>query len=397
MKTDSNTMNLSTLGDMGLYVHIPFCKQKCIYCDFPAYQNLQDYYETYVYALVQEMDLWVSEHPESKSKPIDTIYFGGGTPTELSIQQLQMIVDKIKSTFTITDDCHMTIESNPGEVDLPYLTKLVKLGFNRISFGVQTFDDKALTMLHRSHNGEKAKEAVYDAKEAGFTDINIDLIYGLPRQTLEDIQRNLTILKDLPINHISTYGLQVEVGTYLYHLVQKNLISIPSESIDESMYDIMMEGLKNLGFERYEISNFAKLGKESRHNLNCWNQEEYIGFGVAAHSYLNGIRFSNTINVEEYIQHIENNRKEENIQIEESQSLEDKKNEFMMLGFRKIQGVDIARFKEKFIDNPIFLYRENLNKLVEEGLIEVDLNHIKLTNKGIDLANLVFEEFVDDC
>ena len=215
MKTDSNILNLSTLGDMGLYVHIPFCKQKCMYCDFPAYQNLQDYYETYVYALVQEMDLWVSEHPESKAKPIDTIYFGGGTPTELSIQQLQMIVDKIKSTFTITDDCHMTIESNPGEVDLQYLTKLVKLGFNRISFGVQTFDDKALTMLHRSHNGEKAKQAVYEAKEAGFTDINIDLIYGLPRQTLEDIQHNLHILKDLPINHISTYGLQAVSYTHL--------------------------------------------------------------------------------------------------------------------------------------------------------------------------------------
>ncbi len=231
MKTDSNTLNLSTLGDMGLYVHIPFCKQKCMYCDFPAYQNLQDYYETYVYALVQEIDLWVSEHPESKERSIDTIYFGGGTPTELSIQQLQMIIDKIKSTFTIDENCHMTIESNPGEVDLQYLTKLVKLGFNRISFGVQTFDDKALTMLHRSHDGEKAIQAVYDAKEAGFTDINIDLIYGLPRQTLEDIQHNLNIVKDLPINHISTYGLQVEVGTYLYHLVQKNLISIPSESI----------------------------------------------------------------------------------------------------------------------------------------------------------------------
>ena len=186
-----------------------------MYCDFPAYQNLQDYYETYVYALVQEIDLWVSEHPESTSKAIDTIYFGGGTPTELSIQQLQMILDKIKNTFTIIDDCHMTIESNPGEVNLHYLTKLVKLGFNRISFGVQTFDDKALTMLHRSHNGEQAKQAVYGAKEAGFADINIDLIYGLPRQSLDDIKRNLAVVEELPINHISTYGLQVEVGTYL--------------------------------------------------------------------------------------------------------------------------------------------------------------------------------------
>jgi len=231
MKTDSNILNLSTLGDMGLYVHIPFCKQKCMYCDFPAYQNLQDYYETYVYALVQEIDLWVSEHPESKAKPIDTIYFGGGTPTELSIQQLQMIVDKIKSTFTITDDCHMTIESNPGEVDLQYLTKLVKLGFNRISFGVQTFDDKALIMLHRSHDGEKAKQAVYEAKEAGFTDINIDLIYGLPRQTLEDIQHNLHILKDLPINEGIRRSNNRNVMPYIQAVDRYTMPTIETETI----------------------------------------------------------------------------------------------------------------------------------------------------------------------
>ena len=392
MKTDSNTLSLSTLGDMGLYVHIPFCKQKCMYCDFPAYQNLQDYYETYVYALVQEMDLWVSEHPESKAKPIDTIYFGGGTPTELSIQQLQMIVDKIKSTFTITDDCHMTIESNPGEVDLQYLTKLVKLGFNRISFGVQTFDDKALTMLHRSHNGEKAKQAVYDAKEAGFTDINIDLIYGLPRQTLEDIQYNLNILKDLPINHISTYGLQVEVGTYLYHLVQKNLISIPSESIDEAMYDTMMEGLKNQGFERYEISNFAKDSSYSRHNLKYWHYVDYLGFGAGAHSFYEGIRRSNNRNVMPYIQAVDRYTMPtidtETITVERAQE------DFCFLALRTKWGLDEQKFEDRFGVSVHNLFGNILEDLVTKGLLEYQNGSYHLSSEGAKHGNYVFSQFI---
>lgn len=392
MKTDSNILNLSTLGDMGLYVHIPFCKQKCMYCDFPAYQNLQDYYETYIYALVQEIDLWISEHPESKERPIDTIYFGGGTPTELSIQQIKMILDKIKSTFTITDDCHMTIESNPGEVDLRYLTKLVQLGFNRISFGVQTFDDKALTMLHRSHNGEKAKEAVYDAKEAGFADINIDLIYGLPRQSLDDIKRNLTIVEELPINHISTYGLQVEVGTYLYHLVQKNLISIPSESIDEAMYDTMMEGLKELGFERYEISNFSKDNSYSRHNLKYWHYVDYLGFGAGAHSFYNGVRRSNNRNVMPYIQSVDRyvmpTIDTETITLERAQE------DFCFLALRTKWGLDEQKFEDTFGVSVYDLFGTTLEDLVSKGLLEYQNGSYHLTAKGAKHGNYVFTQFI---
>ena len=392
MKTDSNILNLSTLGDMGLYVHIPFCKQKCMYCDFPAYQNLQDYYETYVYALVQEVDLWISEHPESKERPIDTIYFGGGTPTELSIQQIKMILDKIKSTFTITDDCHMTIESNPGEVDLRYLTKLVQLGFNRISFGVQTFDDKALAMLHRSHNGEKAKQAVYDAKEAGFADINIDLIYGLPRQSLDDIKRNLVIVKDLPINHISTYGLQVEVGTYLYHLVQKNLISIPSESIDEAMYDTMMEGLKVLGFERYEISNFSKDNFYSRHNLKYWHYVDYLGFGAGAHSFYNGVRRSNNRNVMPYIQSVDRyvmpTIDTETITLERAQE------DFCFLALRTKWGLDEQKFEDTFGVSVYDLFGTTLEDLVSKGLLEYQNASYHLTAEGAKHGNYVFSQFI---
>jgi len=363
-----------------------------MYCDFSAYQNLQDYYETYVYALVQETDLWVSEHPESTSKAIDTIYFGGGTPTELSIQQLQMILDKIKNTFTITDDCHMTIESNPGEVNLHYLTKLVKLGFNRISFGVQTFDDKALTMLHRSHNGKQAKQAVYDAKEAGFADINIDLIYGLPRQTLEDIQHNLDIVKDLPINHISTYGLQVEVGTYLYHLVQKNLISIPSETIDEVMYDMMMDGLKELGFERYEISNFAKANSYSRHNLKYWHYVDYLGFGAGAHSFYDGVRRSNNRNVMPYIQSVDRyimpTIDTETITLERAQE------DFCFLALRTKWGLDKQKFEDKFGVSIHDLFATTLEDLVSKGLLEYQNASYHLTAEGAKHGNYVFSQFI---
>jgi len=392
MKTDSNILSLSTLGDMGLYVHIPFCKQKCMYCDFPAYQNLQDYYETYVYALVQEVDLCVSEHPESKKRPINTIYFGGGTPTELSIQQLKMILDKIKNTFTITNDCHMTIESNPGEVDLQYLIKLVQLGFNRISFGVQTFDDKALTLLHRSHNGEKAKQAVYDAKEAGFDDINIDLIYGLPRQSLDDIKRNLTIVEELPINHISTYGLQVEVGTYLYHLVQKNLISIPSESIDEAMYDEMMEGLKALGFERYEISNFSKDNSYSRHNLKYWHYVDYLGFGAGAHSFYNGVRRSNNRNVMPYIQSVD--RYVMPTIDTEIISLERAQEDFCFLALRTKWGLNELNFEKRFDTSLCSLFGSTLDDLVTKGLLEYEDGSYHLTSEGAKHGNYVFSQFI---
>lgn len=363
-----------------------------MYCDFPAYQNLQDYYETYVYALVQEIDLWVSEHPESTSKAIDTIYFGGGTPTELSIQQLQMILDKIKNTFTIIDDCHMTIESNPGEVNLHYLTKLVKLGFNRISFGVQTFDDKALTMLHRSHNGEQAKQAVYDAKEAGFADINIDLIYGLPRQSLDDIKRNLAVVEELPINHISTYGLQVEVGTYLYHLVQKNLISIPSETIDESMYDMMMDGLKDLGFERYEISNFAKANSYSRHNLKYWHYIDYLGFGAGAHSFYDGVRRSNNRNVMPYIQSVDRyimpTIDTETITLERAQE------DFCFLALRTKWGLDEQKFEDKFGVSIHDLFATTLEDLVSKGLLEYQNASYHLTAEGAKHGNYVFSQFI---
>lgn len=384
------------LNELGIYIHIPFCKQKCYYCDFVSYSNKCNEVKEYIESLKKE----IKEFDFSNYK-VTSIYIGGGTPSYIDsiyiVEILSELKEKLKCNLIEFKDIEITIEVNPGTVDTKKLNDYKKSGINRLSIGLQSTKNDILKKIGRIHTYQEFLEIYKLARETGFKNINIDLMIGIPGQKIGDLKNTLQDIIKLEPEHISVYSLIIEENTPIEKMLENGEIKLPDEDLERNMYWYVKNTLELNGYNHYEISNFAKLGKESRHNLNCWNQEEYIGFGVAAHSYLNDIRFSNTINVEEYIQHIENNRKEENIQIEESQSLEDKKNEFMMLGFRKIQGVDIARFKEKFIDNPIFLYREKLNKLVEEGLIEVDLNHIKLTNKGIDLANLVFEEFVDDC
>lgn len=384
------------LNELGIYIHIPFCKQKCYYCDFVSYSNKCSEVKEYIESLKKEI-----EEFDFSNYKVTSIYIGGGTPSYIDsiyiVEILSELKEKLKCNLIEFKDIEITIEVNPGTVDTKKLNDYKKSGINRLSIGLQSTKNDILKKIGRIHTYQEFLEIYKLARETGFKNINIDLMIGIPGQKIGDLKNTLQNIIKLEPEHISVYSLIIEENTPIEKMLENGEIKLPDEDLERNMYWYVKNTLELNGYNHYEISNFAKLGKESRHNLNCWNQEEYIGFGVAAHSYLNGIRFSNAISVEEYIQNIKNNRKDENIQIEEKQSLEDKKNEFMMLGFRKIQGVDIARFKEKFIDNPIFLYRENLNKLVEEGLIEVDLNHIKLTNKGIDLANLVFEEFVDDC
>lgn len=384
------------LNELGIYIHIPFCKQKCYYCDFVSYSNKCSEVKEYIESLKKEI-----EEFDFSNYKVTSIYIGGGTPSYIDsiyiVEILSELKEKLKCNLIEFKDIEITIEVNPGTVDTKKLNDYKKSGINRLSIGLQSTKNDILKKIGRIHTYQEFLEIYKLARETGFKNINIDLMIGIPGQKIGDLKNTLQDIIKLEPEHISVYSLIIEENTPIEKMLENGEIKLPDEDLERNMYWYVKNTLELNGYNHYEISNFAKLGKESRHNLNCWNQEEYIGFGVAAHSYLNCIRFSNAISVEEYIQNIKNNRKDENIQIEEKQSLEDKKNEFMMLGFRKIQGVDIARFKEKFIDNPIFLYRENLNKLVEEGLIEVDLNHIKLTNKGIDLANLVFEEFVDDC
>ncbi|MCI5708187.1 radical SAM family heme chaperone HemW [Veillonella caviae] len=379
--------------DMGIYIHIPFCKQKCIYCDFPAYQNLQDYYDTYLYALLQEMTMFVDAHPEVCQKTVDTVYFGGGTPTELSIEQLYSILNQIKALFNITDDCQFTIESNPGELTKAYITELVQLGFSRISFGVQTFNDKNLVTLHRSHRGQDAIQAVNWAHEAGFKDINLDLIYGLPNQVIEHIEQDLDMVSQLPINHISTYGLQVEKGTYLYHLVHRNLITLPSEHVEDALYETMMMGIEALGFERYEISNFAKDRAYSKHNLKYWQYSDYLGFGAGAHSFYDGVRRANNRNVMPYARTIDNFILpiiEEEI-IDESRAIED----YCFLALRTKWGIQEQSFYKKFGIAIQSKYNDVLMNLIDKQLLVYRDNAFIMTPEGIKHGNYVFSQFID--
>lgn len=390
---ETNHNDLFVQRDMGIYVHIPFCKQKCIYCDFPAYQNLEEYYDTYIYALLQEITMFGDTYPKARTKLVDTVYFGGGTPTELSLSQIEQIINTIQRTYNLSNDCRFTIESNPGEIDISYLKGLQKLGFSRISFGVQTFNDKSLLSLHRSHNSKAAIDAVQWAAEVGFTDINIDLIYGLPKQTIEEIKENITLVSKLPINHISTYGLQVERGTRLYHLVEKEHISLPDESLEDRMYETMMQGIQELGFERYEISNFAKNGAYSTHNLKYWQYSDYLGFGAGAHSFFEGIRRANNRNVMPYARKIdcfEFPIVDEEI-IDQQRAIED----YCFLALRTKWGINTTVFFEKFNVTLDSIYGSILQELIEKDLIVKDGKSYHLTSEGTKHGNYVFSQFIE--
>lgn len=404
---------------LGIYIHIPFCKAKCYYCDFVSFKNIEDKAKEYIECVIKEIEN--KNWKEINSKYIvTTIYIGGGTPsyidssyindvlkvlkrkiqecsTEQNVSKTkinEVNVKDINTIDTINENVEITIEVNPGTVDEKKLTQYRKIGINRLSIGLQSTNDTLLKQIGRIHTYEQFLNTYKTAQKVGFNNINVDLMLGLPNQTIEDIKQSLENVIKLDPNHISVYSLILEEGTKLYDMVENNKVQLPDEEIERRMYWYVKNKLELSGYKHYEISNFSKPGKESKHNWNCWNQEEYMGFGLAAHSYFEDKRFSNTEDIKEYMENIQNNKIKENIKIHEIQNIDDKKREYMLLGLRKIEGVSISKFKERFIDNPLYLYRNELQKLVSEGLINVDGDNIKLSNKGLDLANLVWEEFV---
>lgn len=373
--------------ELGIYIHIPFCKQKCYYCDFISFANKQEKQQEYINAVKSEIDIYQFEKYN-----VTTIYIGGGTPSYIEskyiVELIEKLKNKLKNNITKFEEIEITIEVNPGTVTKEKLQDFKSCGINRLSIGLQTTNNNLLKQIGRIHTYEEFMDTYNWAKQVGFENINVDLMLGLPNQTIKDLKDSLEKVIKLGATHISVYSLIVEEGTVISKLLDEEKIQLPSEETEREMYWYVKNTLELNGYKHYEISNFAKENKYSKHNVNCWKQEEYIGLGVAAHSYLNDTRFSNENNIENYINNVDNK------EVEEVQTLEDKQNEFMLLGLRMLDGVDIAMFKQKFGQNPIYLYRDSLSELVEEGLVVVDLNHIRLTNKGLDLANLVFEEFV---
>ena len=384
--------------ELGIYIHIPFCKQKCYYCDFVSFSNKEEYIEKYVETVKREIDSY-----DLSNYNITTIYIGGGTPSRIPSEKIQEILEIIKQEISANqtkwEDIEITIELNPGTVDEEKIKKYKEIGINRLSIGLQSTNNKLLKEIGRIHTFEDFKNTYNLVKEVGFENINVDLMIGLPNQTISDVKDSLNEIIKLNPTHVSVYSLIVEENTKMEQLINNKELQLPDEELERQMYWYVKNTLELNSYKHYEISNFAKKGKESKHNLNCWEQKEYIGLGLAAYSYINGVRYGNTSNIEEYInvQDFFNRSEleESGIRIvDEVQTLEDNRKEYMLLGLRKIYGVSIQKFKEKFVENPIFLFRKELEKLVNEELIAIDGDCIRLTNKGLDLANIVWEEFV---
>ena len=388
--------------ELGIYIHIPFCKKKCYYCDFVSFSNLENKQTGYIEALKKEISCYDLEEYN-----VTTIYIGGGTPSYIDCYEIKEILDelrkRLKNNETKFSDIEITIEVNPGTVDKEKLEVYKLSGVNRLSIGLQSTKDILLKEIGRIHTYKEFLQSYEHAKQVGFENINVDLMLGLPNQSIQDMKDSLKEVIKIEPNHISIYSLIVEEKTPIKKLIEEGELQLPEEIQERRMYWYVKSMLELSGYNHYEISNFAKEGRESKHNMNCWEQKEYIGLGVAAHSYINGIRYSNVTDLDCYIKNmmeLKNVKKQlqskTNIiyNICEIQNLEDKQKEYMLLGLRKIQGVSITKFKEKYVENPIFLFRKQMEKLTKEDLLQIDGDYIRLTNKGLDFANQVWEEFV---
>lgn len=388
------------MKEVGIYVHIPFCKHKCYYCDFISFADKNSLIDEYIKWLNYEIkEVGQGNRLDYENKLDDlvfvkTIYIGGGTPSFIESKYITEILKTIKENFVVDEDAEITMEMNPGTVNENKLKDYYNCGINRLSIGLQETNNALLKEIGRIHTYEDFKNTYSLVRNVGFKNINVDLMLGLPNQSILDLENSINKIINLNPEHISVYSLILEENTVLKNKVDQSILTLPEDEMERKMYYTVKNMLENNGYIHYEISNFAKKGFESKHNLDCWNQKEYMGFGAAAHSYTNNFRFSNIENIEEYINNFKSNKQEDNLIFHEKQNRESKMKEYMMLGLRKIEGVNIQQFKNKFVENPIFIFRKEIEKLVNEELLEVDGNFIKLTKKGLDLANLVWEEFV---
>lgn len=379
--------------ELGIYIHIPFCKKKCYYCDFISYCDKNELIDKYIECLKKEIINFAQKYKDVYD--ITTIYIGGGTPSSINEKYIKNIIDTINNNIVnIKKIKEITIEVNPGTITKEKIEQYKMARINRISIGLQSTNNKLLEEIGRIHDFDEFLETYNMARKVGFKNINVDLMLGLPNQTIRDLSNSVDKIIQLNPEHISIYSLILEENTVLFNLIEQGKLILPTDEVERNMYWYIKNKLELSGYKHYEISNFAKEGYESKHNWNCWEQKQYVGFGVAAHSYLKDKRFSNIENLEQYINNIENDNLEKNYILHENQNIYDKKKEYMLLGLRKIDGVSIQKFKNKFDDNPIYLFRKELKKLIEEDLLEIDGDDIRLTNKGLDLANVVWEEFV---
>lgn len=376
---------------IGLYIHVPFCVKKCAYCDFVSYPYDAGLAASYVSALDTEMALH-ARNMTSEHRQVKSIYLGGGTPTTLGGEQLAAILDGCRRHFMVAENAEITVECNPGTVDLAKLEQVRRAGVNRLSIGVQAYQEKLLSRLGRIHRWSEVIEAARNCRQAGFDNMSVDLIFGIPGQTMEDWRESLHRVMELSPQHVSAYNLKIEPDTPLHRDVTSGYLVPCDEELELEMYWYTVDFLTGSGLSHYEISNFALPGREARHNLIYWHNEEYLGLGPAAHSMLSGHRFSNIKSVESYISRLK--KRESVIHELHCQTEDEQVSETVFLGLRLIHGLDLEAFAHKH-GRPIFeIFGDQLKRLQKLGLIEIDDDRIRLTEKGLPLANEVFAEFV---
>ena len=374
---------------LGLYVHIPFCRQKCFYCDFPSAAGQEASFTSYTRALVQEI---TTQGVNYSDCTVDTVFIGGGTPTVLPLALLLAVCQAIKQSFQLTADYEWTIEANPGTVDFAALTALHQVGVNRLSFGVQSFDDEILKKLGRIHTAKTAVNSVLQAAAAGFANINLDLMTGLPGQTLENFTATIEQAVKLPIRHLSVYSLKVEAGTAFAAAEQAGQLLLPGEAIEETIDELVVTFLPAQGFSRYEISNYAQRGYACRHNLKYWFYQSYLGLGAAAHSFFGGPRQANIRDVPAYIEAITTGQSA--VAVVEPLTEDVQRGEMIFLALRTTTGLLFANYNRQFHSDFIADYKSTLTKLSEQSLIEWNKQGIKLTDLGMKFGNIVFCAFL---
>jgi len=375
--------------NLSLYIHIPFCVQKCLYCDFSSWGNCESEFESYTKSLCDEIKINASLY---KDYNVDTVFIGGGTPTILPPKLLGKIADSIFNNYNINNNVEFTCEANPGTVDAYKLGEMKQMEINRLSFGFQAWQNNLLKTLGRIHDRDTFLRNLAEAKNAGFKNINCDLMFSLPNQTLDDWQETLEKVTALDIQHISAYSLIVEEGTPFYRMHEEGKLNLPDEETDRKMYYLANEILKDKGYERYEISNYARKGFESRHNITYWETRPYIGFGLGSHSYFNGERFHNTYDMKKYISskgqmHL---LREENELLTEEMKME----EFMFMGLRMTKGIEREEFRIRFKKDIDDIYKKEIESLKADKLLFEKDGRIALTERGTDISNMVFEKFI---
>ncbi len=373
--------------NLGIYIHIPFCLSKCYYCDFCSVSRVDEgKMQGYADALCREVKLISSELKKSgKEPPVDTVYFGGGTPTLLSVSQFKQILDSLKANFKVSDNCEITTEANPKSIDRQNLFALRELGLNRLSIGMQSANDNELKALGRIHGFDDFCKIFEDAREAGFENISADLMYGIPEQTSESFCHSIDTLVSMSPEHISSYCLTVEENTPFYK--RRDRLALPSEDAVSEMYSLMSTRLQEKGYKKYEISNFSRIGYESRHNNKYWLLDNYIGLGASAHSCFDGVRFAHSRDIDAYI-----NGENTFEQIEEN----DKRaqmNEYVMLGMRLCRGVSFSEFEARFEADFLSEF-QGFVKFAPE-FVQIDKNGCRFTDKGMFVSNYILSETLD--